>query len=290
MKTMTLALLLAIVLSACAPAVTPTPTPVPPTATPIPPPTPTPFSGSARVKLDDITMYFEVQGEGKPLILLHGGLGSAESWFYQVSVFSQQYRVIALDSRGQGRTTDAEAPISYHLMAEDTLRLMDYLGIDSAYLVGWSDGGIIGIDLAIHHPERVKALVAYGANTSPEGLQESLVTYLRDASVADLEKDNGAEYLRLSPQPEHLPIILEKLRTLDLTQPNFTADELAGIKVPTLILDGEKEEVIRVDHVEAIAKAIPGAKLIWLPDVGHFAPYDAADKWNSVVLDFLKDK
>jgi pimeloyl-ACP methyl ester carboxylesterase len=75
-----------------------------------------------------------------------------------------------------------------------------------------------------------------------------------------------------------------------LTQPNFTVDELAGIKVPTLILDGETEEVIRIDHVEAIAKAIPGAKLIWLPGVGHYAPLQTPGKWNSVVLDFLKDK
>ena len=277
MKTMTLALLLAIVLSACAPAVTPTPTP-------------TPFSGSARVKLDDITMYFEVHGEGKPLILLHDGTGSAEDWSNQIPVFSLQYRVIALDNRGQGRTTDAEAPISYHLMAEDTLRLMDYLGIDSAYIVGWADGGVTGIDLAIHHPERVKALVAYGANTSPEGLQWTVIAYFRDASVADLEKDLGAEYLRLSPQPEHWPILIEKIRTMWLTQPNFTADELAGIKVPTLILDGETEEVMRIDHVEAIAKAIPGAKLIWLPLVGHYAHYQIPDKWNSVVLDYLKDK
>jgi pimeloyl-ACP methyl ester carboxylesterase len=290
MKTMTFVLLLAIVLTACAPAPTPTPTPVPPTATPIPPPTPTPFTGSARVKLGDITMYFEVHGEGKPLILLHGALGSADVWSNQVPVFSLQYRVIALDSRGQGRTTDAEAPLGYHLMAEDTLRLMDYLGIDSAYVVGWSDGAVIGIDLAIHHPDRVKALVAYGANTSPEGLRADVIAYLRTASVADVDKDLVAEYSRLSPQPEHLPIIVEKLRTMALTQPNFTAEELAGIKVPTLILDGETEEEIRIDHVEAIAKAIPGATLIWLPGVGHYANIQTPNKWNSVVLDFLKDK
>ena len=279
---------LLIVLASCQTA--PSPTPLPPTLTPAPTVTPTPFSGSAHVKLDNITMYFEVHGEGKPLILLHSTLSSADVWFNQVPVFSQQYRVIALDSRGQGRTTDAEAPIDFHLMAEDTLRLMDYLGIDSAYLVGWGDGGIIGIDLAIHHPERVKALVAYGANTSPEGLQESIIAYLRDASVANIEKDYGAESLRLSPQPEHLPIIIEKLRTMLLTQPNFTADELAGVKIPTLILGGEKEEEIRIDHVEAIAKAIPGAKLILLPGVGHYAPIQTPEKWNSVVLGFLKDK
>ena len=97
--------------------------------TPVPP-TPTPFIGSARVELGDITMYFVAQGEGKPLILLHGGLGCADDWRNQIYAFSKLYRLITPDNRGQGRTTDSIAPLSYHLMAEDTLRLMDYLGID----------------------------------------------------------------------------------------------------------------------------------------------------------------
>jgi pimeloyl-ACP methyl ester carboxylesterase len=261
-----------------------------PTASPTVTPTPTPFSGSARVKLDDITVYFAAQGQGEPLILLHGGLGSADDWINQIPVFSQQYRVITPDSRGQGRTTDSEAPLSYHRMAEDTLRLMDYLQIDSAYIVGWSDGAIIGLDLAIHHPERVKALVAYAANISPDGLRENVIGYFRFSSAADLQRELGSEYLRLSPQPEHLPIVIEKIRTMWLTEPNFTAQELAGIRLPALIVDGENEEVIRAGHAQAIASAIPGAELILLPDVGHFAMTRKPDEWNKVVLDFLKDK
>ncbi len=274
---------LALLAAACAPAATPAPTAAPTTA-------PTPFSGSAYVKLGDITLYFEAHGAGKPLILLHGGLGSADDWANQVPVFSQLYRVIALDSRGQGRTTDSESPISYHLMAEDTLRLMDYLEIGSAYIVGWSDGGIIGLDLAIHHPERVAALVAYGANSSPNGVQDSVVAYLRDTPAATLQKDLGDEYLRLSPQPERLPIIIEKIRTLWLTEPNFTAADLAGIRAPTLIIDGANDENIRRGHAQEIAAAIPGAKLAILPGVGHFALTENPAEWNQVVLDFLKDK
>ena len=268
----------------------PSSTSLPSTLTPSPTMPPTPLSGNARVKLGDITIYYEVQGQGEPLILLHGALSSANSWNNQIPVFSQQYRVIAFDSRGQGRTTDADVPISYHLMAEDTLRLMDYLEMDSAYIVGWSDGGIIGIDLAIHHPERVKALVAYGANTNPDGLQESFIAYLRDSSVSDIAKDYGAEYLGLSSQPEHLPIVIEKIRTMLLTQPNFTLEELAGIRIPTLILDGDEDDVVRIDHTIAIAKAIPDAELILLPGVGHKAPDTNPAEWNKVVLEFLKGK
>jgi len=245
---------------------------------------------SASVKLDDITMYFEEYGKGEPLILLTGGLRSTSAWVNQIPVFSQQYHVIALDSRGQGRTTDSEAPISYHLMAEDTLRLMDYLGIDSAYIVGWSDGGIIGIDLAIHHPERIRALVTYGANTTPDGLKPSEIKDLQNASVEDIQKSLSDEYRRLSPQPERLPIVIEKMRILWLTEPNFTAEELASIKTPTLIMQGQNDEVIRADHAESIAKAIPNAKFILLSGAGHDAMTKKSQEWNKAVLDFLKDK
>ena len=235
-------------------------------------------------------MYFEVRGRGKALILLHGGMGSGDVWANQVTVFAQQYRVVVPDSRGQGRTTDAADSLSYHLMAEDTVQLMNVMGIRQAYIVGWSDGGIIALDLAIHHPERVLALVAYGANISPDGLQPHVIDYLRSASTDDLERDLGAEYLRLSPQPEHLPVIVEKIRAMWLTQPNFTASELASITAPTLIMDGENEEAIRTDQAKTIAAAIPAARLVILPDVGHYAITQMPQVWNEVVLDFLKDK
>ena len=278
-----------VALASCQTAPSPAPSPAPSQAPPATI-TPTPFVGSARVKLGDITMYFEVRGGGKPLILLHGGFGSADDWVNQVLVFSQDFRVITPDSRGQGRTTDSEGSISYHQMAEDTLRLMDYLGIDSAYIVGWSDGGITGIDLAIHHPERVTALVAYGANISPDGLQQGVIAYLQNSSVDDLQRDLGAEYRRLSPQPERLPIVIEKIRAMWLTEPDFTAQELAAITAPTLIIDGQNEEVVRTDQAKAIAAAIPNAELVILPAVGHYALTQTPEVWNQTVLDFLKGK
>jgi pimeloyl-ACP methyl ester carboxylesterase len=257
--------------------------------TPVPP-TPTPFIGSARVELGDITMYFVAQGEGKPLILLHGGGSCSDAWFNQVPVFMKQYYVITPDNRGQGRTTDSDAPLSYHLMAEDTIRLMDYLGIDSAYIVGWSDGAVIAIDLAIHHPERVKALVAYGANINPEGMQDSFIEWVRNVTVSEMKQTLGIGCSNLSPDPEHVPIIIEKIRAMWLTLPNFTAEELASIKVPTLIIDGQTEELVRTNHAQEIADAIPHAELVILPNVGHFAVVDKPEEWNNAVLDFLNDK
>jgi pimeloyl-ACP methyl ester carboxylesterase len=245
---------------------------------------------STRVELGNITMYFEAHGTGQPVVLLHGGFGSADLWANQIPTFSERYHVIAPDSRGQGRTTDSDVPFSYHLMAEDTIRLMDYLGVEAAYIVGWSDGGIIGIDLAIHHPERVKALVAFGANISPEGYQDSFLEYVRNATVDDIKLMVGNTYLEMMPDPERLPIILEKLRTLYLTEPNFTSKELATITAPTLILDGQNETVIRLDHPQTILESIPNAQLVILPNVGHSAITENPTTWNNAVLDFLKNK
>jgi pimeloyl-ACP methyl ester carboxylesterase len=252
--------------------------------------TPTPFIGSDRIKLGDISMYFEAHGAGEPLILLHGGFGSADVWANQIPVFSKHYYVIAPDSRAQGRTTDSDAPISYHLMAEDVIRLMDYLGINSAFIVGWSDGGDIGIDLAIHHPERVKALVAFGANISPDGYQDSFLNYVRISTVDDIKLMVGKAYLEKMPDSARLPIILEKIRSLYLTEPSFTLKELAAITAPTLILDGQNETVIRLDQPQKIAESIPGAQLVILPNAGHNAVSENPVAWNNAVLDFLKDK
>jgi pimeloyl-ACP methyl ester carboxylesterase len=259
--------------------------------------TPTPFIGTTRVELGDITMYFEARGSGEPLILIHGGFGCTDVWANQIPDFSEQYYVIAPDSRGQGRTTDSDAPISYHLMAEDVIRLMDYLGIKSAYIVGWSDGGVIGIDLAIHHPERVKALVAYAATISPDGNQPGFVEFARTVTVSELKswlgsayQPLGVDYLKLMPDPDRLPIILEKIRTMWLTEPNFTPEELAGIQVPTLIMDGQLDDVVRPDHAQVIAKAIPNAKVIILPNTGHYAVLEKSEPWNKAVLDFLENK
>lgn len=255
---------------------------------PMPTITPTPFIGNARVELGDITMYFEAHGAGQPLLLLHGGFGSAKVWVNQIPLFSENWYVITPDSRGQGRTTDSNAPLSYHLMAEDMVRLMDHLGINSTYIVGWSDGGIIGIDIAIYHPERVKALVAFGANTSTTGYQDGFLEYIRTVTVDDLKLTLGEHYIEMMPDPEHFPIMLEKIRRLYQTEPNFTQEQLASIQIPTLILDGQNETVVRLEHTQAIASSIPNAELVILPDVGHAAVTENPDAWNRVVLDFLE--
>ena len=245
-------------------------------------------ASSDYIQLNDISMYVAQYGKGEPIIFLHGGMGSANSWADQVQVFAKNYRVITPDSRVQARSTDSAAPLTYHLMAEDIIHLMDKLSLSSAYIVGWSDGGNIAIDMAIHHPERVKKFVAYGANINPAGLQKHFLDYLRTVSPEQMERDNSSDFLALSAHPENLPIIAKKIRQMWFAEPNFTPLELAKITVPALIMDGQEEELIRPDHAKEIAAAIPKAKLIMLPGVGHYALFKTPKQWNDAVLSFIK--
>ena len=121
--------------------------------------------------IDDVQLYYATYGDpnNEPLLLLHGGLGSANEFIHQIPAFADHYYVVVSDERGRGRSTASQKPLSYELMAADTLALMDYLRIDSANLVGWSDGGIIGLEIPIHHPQRLHRLVAFGAQYSPDG-------------------------------------------------------------------------------------------------------------------------
>jgi pimeloyl-ACP methyl ester carboxylesterase len=142
------------------------------TLPPFPPMPKADVTGYAPV--NDIQMYYAVYGQGEPLIMLHGGLGHSDVWGNQIPVFAQHFKVICADSRGHGRSTRSAQPYSYALMASDVVALMDYLKIDKASIIGWSDGGIIGIDIAINHPERLNRLFAFGANTNVAGLRPDM--------------------------------------------------------------------------------------------------------------------
>ncbi|MCL4250035.1 MAG: alpha/beta fold hydrolase [Anaerolineae bacterium] len=239
---------------------------------------------SGMAPVNDIEMYYAIYGEGEPLILLHGGLGNADYFANQIPAFSAQYRVIAVDSRGHGRSTVTETPIGYSLMASDVLALMDYLEIESAYLVGWSDGGIIGLDIAINHPERLRKLVAYGANYVPSGVKEDVG---ENATFNAYVERALADYAVLSPAPDNVDAFLENIGNMWATEPNFTEEQMRGITVPILFLDGWEEEAIYPAHDYEMAELVPGAELTLMPDVGHFAMFATPEMFNSIVLNYL---
>ena len=250
----------------------------------VPPMPPAAQSGYAPV--NGIKMYYAIYGEGDPILLIHGGLANSDYWANQVPALAKTHKVIVADSRGHGRSTRTSEPIGYDLMASDYVALLDYLKIPRTALVGWSDGGIIGIDIAMHHPERLTKLFAQGANVTPDGTKpDTLQSAVFSAFVARAGKD----YKRLSPTPGDYPAFRAEITKMWDTQPHWTKEQLSQIRVPTAIVLGDHDEGIKRDHTEYMASVIPGAKLIILKDVSHFAKLQDPEGYTKAILDFLAD-
>ena len=241
-------------------------------------------SGTAPV--NGIKIWYAEFGRGEPVILLHGGLAKASYWGNQVPVLAKHYRVIVMDSRGHGRSTRNGAPFGYDLMASDVLALMDFLKIPKAVLIGWSDGAILGLDIAIHHPERVTKLFAFAANSEPSGVKDVGKSPVFTRFIARAQK----EYERLSPTPDQYKQFLDEITKMWATQPDFTAKQLQAISVPTWIVDGDHDEAIKRENTLFMAKQIPGARLLIQPDVSHFSFLQNPRRFNRDLLRFLRAK
>lgn len=239
-----------------------------------------------HAEIHGFRMYYEVRGHGPPLLLLHGGGGGGWQFDKQVPAFAPTHRLVIPDACAQGRSTDRPGPLSYHAMAEDVATLMDHLHIRSADVMGWSDGAIVGLDLAIHHPERVRHLVTFGANFSPDGLVPSFAEWVRSASHTDFGPAARQNYQLTSPEPRDFDRTMDKILEMWRTQPNFTFSDLHGIRAKTLIAAGEND-IIRREHTEQLAHSIPGAELWIVPGAGHGAIQEQPDLVNHRILEFL---
>jgi pimeloyl-ACP methyl ester carboxylesterase len=240
--------------------------------------------GYAEVR--GIRMYYELAGDGPPLLLLHGGAGDCRQFDRQSPDFASCHRLILPDSRAQGRSSDGPGPLTYHEMAEDVVALLDLLGIPRADVMGWSDGGNIGIDLAIHHPDRLVHLVTFGSNFSPDGLEPAAFEWNRTATAASFGPEMRAAWTTRNPQPDHYEAAMDKILEMWRTEPELTSLELASIRAPTLVCAGE-HDIVRREHTLALAEAIPTASSWIVPGASHGAMLERPDLVNPRVLDFL---
>lgn len=251
------------------------------------PPTPTlpKAEQSGYASVNGVKIWYATFGQGSPVILLHGGLANSDYWGDQVRALEQGYRVIVMDSRGHGRSTHDLQPYGYDLMASDVIGVMDFLKIGRAAVVGWSDGAILGLDIAIHHPERLTKLFAFAANSDPSGVLDVSKSPVFGAFIARAE----GEYGRLSPTPTQFHAFVGQISNMWATQPYFTADQLKAITVPTWIVDADHDEAIKRENTEYMAMTIPGAGLLIQPKVSHFSFLQDPQQFNSDLLHFLRD-
>jgi pimeloyl-ACP methyl ester carboxylesterase len=240
---------------------------------------------SGHVEVNGVQLWYASFGQGKPVILLHGGLANADYWGLQVPVLAKHRQVIVLDCRGHGRSTRDGRPYSYQQMSNDVIGLMDWLAIRKAAIVGWSDGGIIGLDLAMRYPERIEKVFAFAANTDPSGVNDSLD---RHPVFADYLARVQQEYACLSSTPEQYGALVEQISTMWKSQPHFSREQLASIQVPVWVVVGDHDEAIKREHTLNMARMIPAATLRILPNVSHFAFLQDPERFTSEVLSFLE--
>jgi pimeloyl-ACP methyl ester carboxylesterase len=237
------------------------------------------------VDANGVHSYYEEHGCGDPLLLLHGGLIDGDSFAQQTPAFAERYRVIVPDRRGHGRTPDVEGPISYDLMADDTIAAMDALGTGPAHLVGWSDGGNVGLLVAIKRPDLVRRLVTIGSNFSADGLtNEAAATFKPDTPTSavpvmhEMWKVNAVD-------PDRFDAVLEKMQGCWFDYAIPPAD-LARIAAPTLVMVGD-DDIAKFEHTIELFETIPDAQLAVIPGASHLAPIEKPELVNQLVLDFL---
>jgi pimeloyl-ACP methyl ester carboxylesterase len=236
--------------------------------------------------INGISVHYAVFGRGAPVILLHGGLAHMNYWGDQVGALAPHYQVILMDSRGHGRSTRSAEPYSYELMASDVIGLMDRLKLPKAAVIGWSDGAIIGLELAIHHPDRLTGVFAFAANYNPAGVKDDVD---KNPTFSTYIKRCGTEYAALSATPRGFGDFLAAITRMWATEPNIPPEALRHIGVPVVIADGDHDEAIKRAQTEEMAALIPGAGLLILPNVGHFAMLQDPPQFNAAVEHFLAD-
>ncbi len=250
-------------------------------------PQPLPAAESTgHVEVNGARIHYALYGSGNAdaVLLLHGGLGAAEDFGGQIEALAAAYKVVAIDSRGHGRSTDDEQPYGYHLMASDVMGVMDSLGIDEAAVVGWSDGGNIGLDMAINNPDRLTRVFALGANYQTSAVRPSV---FNDALIGDFVGHAAAQYARISPTPDNFEAFSGKVFEMWGSQPAFTEEQLSGIGVPFLVAAGVYEEAIDEAHTKRMAELIPGAQLLLIDNASHFAHWQQPQAVNEAILVFL---
>ena len=234
---------------------------------------------------DGARIWYATHGSGSPVILLHGGLGHSGNWGYQVpALLDAGYRVVLIDSRGHGRSTRDARPYTHELMASDVLALMAALRLERAALVGWSDGACTALIVAMNAAARVSGVFFFGCNMDPSGVRE-----LEPNPVVErCYRRHVRDYGQLSGTPDQFNDFAAAVGLMQRTQPDCSAEELGKIRVPVTIVQSEHDEFIKREHAEYLARSIPSARVIVLPDVSHFAPLQRPQLFNDTLIHFLQ--
>jgi pimeloyl-ACP methyl ester carboxylesterase len=239
-------------------------------------------------EVNGLKMYYEKHGRGRPLLLLHGAFGTAESWANVLPVLTEIRQVIIVEQQAHGHTPDRDAPLTYEQMAEDTAALLRGLGVQSADVFGYSDGGVVGLGLAIKHPQLVRKLAILGANAGTLASTYDKASYEQFLNLPDdfAPAVSKGAYDRVAPDKAKWRVLVRKIKDLGCSFRGFPDDDLRSIKALTLIMQGDRDAV-RAEHAVAMMRLIPQSQLAIFPDGDHFILYKRTAKVAEVLVDFL---
>lgn len=221
--------------------------------------------------VNGIRIYYEIYGEGMPLLLLHGNGGSIRSQTERIKFFSRKYKVIAVDSRGHGKSIDSTSALTYEMMAKDIYGLLTILKVDSAYIWGQSDGGILALLMAMHHPEKVRKAAGFGVNLRPDttAIQPELFRWAIET----------AQHPRDKTEKQHFDLLIH--------HPHIPASDLKKIRAPFMVMSGDRDAV-PLEHSIEIFKNIPKGFLFVMPTSTHFGAYEHTEWFNMILDDFFQ--
>ena len=249
-------------------------------------------AGGQYASVDGLRIYYEMHGTATkgtlPLLLLHGGGETIETRFNKIlPSLASRRMVIAIEQQGHGHTADLERPFSYERFADDTAGVLKHAGMQQVDCFGWSDGGKIGLMLAMRHPEMVRKLMVSGSNFRQDGLTDAAIRWLKDSKPADADwAESRAAYEKVAPDPRHFDVFAMKWRDFYISAPDWSNSQLGAIRAHVLVMIGDNDGV-RLEHAQEMRHAIPHARLAVLPGTGHYTLLSRPEWVVSMLEDFL---
>jgi pimeloyl-ACP methyl ester carboxylesterase len=239
-----------------------------------------------NVDIDGLAVFYETEGDGETIVLLHGGLADNSTWAAQFSGLSPHRHVVAPERQAQGHTPDRPGPLTYRAMTDQTVSFLVALGLGPVDLLGWSDGGMVGTLIAAEHPELVRTLTVTGSGFSSAGYVPGSMEALVSLSSADEDMVMfAAMYAQASPDgPEHFPEVWEKMRTMWAEPFDWTA-KVRQISAPTLVIVGD-DDYVSVEHAQEFSRSVVNGQLAVVPGASHLVPMEKPDLFNQLVLEF----
>lgn len=250
-----------------------------------------PSSGYAKAR--DLDMFYDVEGSGPPVLLFHGGMGTADMFADLRKALNADWTTIGIEQQGHGHTADIDRPLRFKQMADDTAAAIRHLGLENCHAFGYSDGGNVALGLAIRHPELVDRIAICGTNADNDGLDPKMLEHLVEGAkrapedvAASLPAMLREAYEAVAPDPGNWPTLVHRVFELAATFEGWNGAELRGIMSPLLVMVGDRD-VVTVEHATWLAQMCPNSQLCVLPRTDHLAPISRANWVAPILQEFL---